>query len=190
MPPRIDDGSSRPRSGRDRHRDRPGARRGESPRHRQGGPGGLRHRRRPDPGARRRALAQAGDARRGRAASCSRSRRAPTSSIPAVAGVHNGTVRLAPPRRRPLTMRALSLPGSTPISTRVGDAAFASVGAYQIEGPGIQLFERIEGDYFTILGLPLMPLLEWPAAGRRDRGMSDRSAPASSAGRSSIRARR
>ncbi len=36
-----------------------------------------------------------------------------------------------------------------------------SVGAYQIEGPGIQLFEKIEGDYFTILGLPLLPLLKW-----------------------------
>ena len=34
-----------------------------------------------------------------------------------------------------------------------------SVGAYQLEGPGIQLFERIDGDYFTILGLPLLPLL-------------------------------
>ena len=36
----------------------------------------------------------------------------------------------------------------------------ASVGAYQIEGPGIQLFERIEGDHFTIVGLPMLPLLE------------------------------
>jgi septum formation protein len=41
----------------------------------------------------------------------------------------------------------------------VGDAALQSVGAYQIEGPGIQLFDRIEGDYFTIIGLPLLPLL-------------------------------
>ena len=43
---------------------------------------------------------------------------------------------------------------------RVGDKALASVGAYQIEGEGIQLFEKIEGDYFTIVGLPLLPLLQ------------------------------
>ncbi|MBB5700472.1 septum formation protein [Ochrobactrum daejeonense] len=42
---------------------------------------------------------------------------------------------------------------------RVGDAALSSVGAYQVEGPGIQLFEKIDGDYFTIVGLPLLPLL-------------------------------
>lgn len=41
----------------------------------------------------------------------------------------------------------------------VGETALSSVGAYQIEGPGIRLFERIEGDYFAILGLPLLPLL-------------------------------
>jgi septum formation protein len=40
-----------------------------------------------------------------------------------------------------------------------GPAALASVGGYQLEGIGIHLFERVEGDYFTILGLPLMPLL-------------------------------
>ncbi|MQW89681.1 Maf-like protein [Sinorhizobium saheli] len=42
---------------------------------------------------------------------------------------------------------------------RVGEKALQSVGAYQLEGEGIQLFDRIEGDYFTILGLPMLPLL-------------------------------
>ena len=40
-----------------------------------------------------------------------------------------------------------------------GEAVLGSVGAYRIEGPSIRLFERVEGDYFTILGLPLLPLL-------------------------------
>ncbi len=40
-----------------------------------------------------------------------------------------------------------------------GDAVLTSVGAYQIEGLGIHLFERVEGDHATILGLPLLPLL-------------------------------
>ncbi|HEX7073510.1 MAG TPA: Maf family nucleotide pyrophosphatase [Hyphomicrobiaceae bacterium] len=43
---------------------------------------------------------------------------------------------------------------------KVGGDVLGSVGAYQIEGPGIQLFERIEGDYFAILGLPMLPLLK------------------------------
>lgn len=42
----------------------------------------------------------------------------------------------------------------------VGEKALGSVGAYQVEGQGIQLFEKIDGDYFTIVGLPLLPLLE------------------------------
>jgi len=43
---------------------------------------------------------------------------------------------------------------------RNADAALSSVGCYQLEGEGLQLFERIEGDYFTILGLPMMGLLD------------------------------
>ena len=42
---------------------------------------------------------------------------------------------------------------------RAGPAVVESVGAYFIEGLGIQLFERIDGDYFTVLGMPLLPLL-------------------------------
>ena len=42
---------------------------------------------------------------------------------------------------------------------RVGKKALSSVGAYQLEGEGIQLFDKIDGDYFTILGLPMLPLL-------------------------------
>lgn len=43
--------------------------------------------------------------------------------------------------------------------SHVGPKALQSVGAYQIEGEGIQLFDRIDGDHFTIVGLPLLPLL-------------------------------
>jgi septum formation protein len=60
-----------------------------------------------------------------------------------------------------LTMRALSDRFVDLYLDAVGDAATASVGAYQIEGFGIQLFEHVEGDYFTILGLPLMAALDF-----------------------------
>ncbi|MGB3809024.1 MAG: Maf family protein [Parvibaculum sp.] len=42
---------------------------------------------------------------------------------------------------------------------KLGEKVRTSVGCYQLEGPGIQLFDKIEGDYFTILGLPMLPLL-------------------------------
>jgi septum formation protein len=41
-----------------------------------------------------------------------------------------------------------------------GEHALGSVGCYRLEGPGSQLFSKIEGDYFAILGLPLMGLLD------------------------------
>lgn len=59
-----------------------------------------------------------------------------------------------------LTMRKLDPGFIGRHLARVGDKALSSVGAYQIEGEGIQLFEKVEGDYFTIVGLPLLPLLE------------------------------
>jgi len=42
-----------------------------------------------------------------------------------------------------------------------GDAILGSVGAYRLEGRGVQLFDRIDGDYFAVLGLPLLPLLRF-----------------------------
>ncbi|MBD8891567.1 Maf-like protein [Roseibium litorale] len=57
-----------------------------------------------------------------------------------------------------LTMRELTPGFVGRYLADVGETALSSVGAYQLEGPGVQLFERIEGDYFTILGLPLLPL--------------------------------
>jgi len=60
-----------------------------------------------------------------------------------------------------LTMRAFSDAFLESYLDTVGNAAFGSVGGYQLEGPGIQLFEKVEGDHSTILGLPLLPLLAW-----------------------------
>ena len=58
-----------------------------------------------------------------------------------------------------LTMRNISDRFLDGYLDMAGDAALASVGSYQLEGLGIHLFERVAGDYFTILGLPLLPLL-------------------------------
>ena len=60
-----------------------------------------------------------------------------------------------------LTMRSLSDRFLDLYLDAAGEAATASVGAYQIEGLGIQLFERVDGDHFTIMGLPLLPVLEF-----------------------------
>jgi septum formation protein len=58
-----------------------------------------------------------------------------------------------------MTMRPLSEVAIDGYLDEAGEAVMSSVGAYQLEGLGIHLFERIEGDHFTILGLPLLPLL-------------------------------
>lgn len=62
-----------------------------------------------------------------------------------------------------LTMRPLTDAFLDAYLARAGSAVTTSVGAYQLEGVGAHLFTRVEGDYFTILGLPLLPLLSFLA---------------------------
>ena len=58
-----------------------------------------------------------------------------------------------------LTMRDFTDAERDAVLEAEGTAALGSVGAYRLEGPSVRLFDRIKGDYFTILGLPLLPLL-------------------------------
>jgi septum formation protein len=58
-----------------------------------------------------------------------------------------------------MTLRSLSDAEIAAYLDAAGEAVTQSVGAYQLEGLGVHLFERIEGDHSTILGLPLLPLL-------------------------------
>jgi septum formation protein len=60
-----------------------------------------------------------------------------------------------------LTMRDFSDGFLDAYAGAEGETLTRSVGAYRIEGPGIQLFSRVEGDHFTIIGLPLLPLLDY-----------------------------
>lgn len=60
-----------------------------------------------------------------------------------------------------LTMRKLSATEIDRYLDHIGDDALTSVGAYKLEGLGVQLFEKVEGDFFAILGLPLLPLLSF-----------------------------
>jgi septum formation protein len=69
-----------------------------------------------------------------------------------------------------LTMRAFSDTFLDAYLERAGDKVLRSVGAYQLEGLGAQLFERVEGDYFSVLGLPLLPLLAF----LREHGIASR----------------
>jgi septum formation protein len=68
-----------------------------------------------------------------------------------------------------MSMRPISENFLTRYLEMSGEGILQSVGAYQFEGPGVQLFDRIDGDYFTILGLPMLTLL----AGLRSVGAID-----------------
>ncbi|MBB4570402.1 Maf-like protein [Rhizobium leucaenae] len=78
----------------------------------------------------------------------------------AIALARNGDVIWEHVSHAELTMRDLSSDFIHRHLTRVGDKALSSVGAYQLEAEGIQLFSNIDGDYFTIVGLPMLPLLQ------------------------------
>ena len=60
-----------------------------------------------------------------------------------------------------MTMRPFSEAFLDRYLDRAGETVLSSVGAYQLEGLGAQLFSKIDGDHFTILGLPLLPLLDF-----------------------------
>jgi septum formation protein len=79
----------------------------------------------------------------------------------AIAFVQDGVVLFEHVGVARLTMRAVSDQFLDDYLDAAGDAATASVGAYQLEGFGIQLFERLDGDYFTVLGLPLLTALDF-----------------------------
>ena len=77
----------------------------------------------------------------------------------AVAVARDGKILFESADMARMTMRRLGEAEIAAYLNEVGPAVTTSVGAYQLEGLGVHLFERIEGDHFTILGLPLLPLL-------------------------------
>jgi len=81
--------------------------------------------------------------------------------ISAVVVVHDGVRIWHYTDSARLRMRAFSEAFLENYLVLVGTAACASVGGYQLEGLGVQLIEKIDGDFFTILGLPLLPLLHF-----------------------------
>lgn len=80
------------------------------------------------------------------------------SLISAICLARGGTVIWRHISRPRLTMRDFSDAFLDSYLAQAGEAVLTSVGAYQLEGLGSQLFSRIEGGYFSILGLPLLPL--------------------------------
>lgn len=80
--------------------------------------------------------------------------------VSAVALARGGSVIWRHAETAKLTMREFSDAFLDAYLAQAGDAVLSCVGCYQLEGLGAQLFSRIQGDHFTILGLPLLPLLD------------------------------
>ena len=72
-----------------------------------------------------------------------------------------GIVRLGSPHFPSQGKVTLSIKIPPSLTNEAGPAVMASVGAYQLERHGVHLFERVEADHFTILGLPLLPALDF-----------------------------
>jgi len=79
----------------------------------------------------------------------------------AVAVARDGKILFEAAAIAVMTMRRLGEAEIEIYLDQAGDAVTSSVGAYQLEGLGVHLFERIEGDHFTVLGLPLLPLFAY-----------------------------
>ena len=79
--------------------------------------------------------------------------------ISAAVILRDGKVLWQTVERPRLTMRKLSPAFLDDYMNAVGDRVLRSVGCYELESLGAQLFDRVEGDYFSILGLPLLPLM-------------------------------
>ncbi len=78
-----------------------------------------------------------------------------------VAVAHGAAIVWRHSERSIMTMRNFSDDFIESYLDEIGDAATLSVGAYQFEGRGAQLFSQADGDFFAILGLPLLPLLDF-----------------------------
>lgn len=81
--------------------------------------------------------------------------------VSAVAVARAGTIVWSHVSEARLTMRPLTAAAIERYLDSAGEGIYGSVGAYHLEGVGVRLFEAVVGDYFTILGLPLLPLLGW-----------------------------
>ena len=83
------------------------------------------------------------------------------SLISAYAVARSGMTLIVDDAEAELTMRVLDRETIRKYLNLAGQSALSSVGGYQLEGLGVHLFEGIEGDHFTVLGMPMLRLLSW-----------------------------